>query len=216
MLLHTLMILGNKWCSNPTLISRFMKGVFVKKPPLPKYKFTWDVTVVLSLLSSWFPLEDLSLKMLTLKLIALIALAMAPRAQTLKSLNLNYMKVYKSYAVFYFPNLLKSSKIGKSNNFSLKLEHFMDERVCVYHTLKQYIKVTKPLRLNSQLFISYGTFLGVTSSTLAKWLKCVLEMAGIDVTVFKAHSYRSASTSAAFQGNCSLKNILDVHCWLEI
>lgn len=112
MVLQTFTILGNKWCSNQTLISCFMKDVFAKKLLLPKYKFTRDVSVVLKLLSSWFPLQTLSLKQLTLKLIALIALATAPRAQTLKSLNLDYMKCYENYVIFYFPNLLKSSQPG--------------------------------------------------------------------------------------------------------
>ena len=213
MLLQTLMILGNKWCSSQVLISRFMKGVFVKKPPVPKYRFTWDVSVVLKLLSSWFPLKKLNLKFLSMKLIALIALATTPRAQTLMCLDLNYMKTYDSYVMFYFPQLLKTSVTGKSNSYSLKLEHFSDESLCVYHTLKFYIKVTRSLRKSSQLFISYVTYNAVTSSTLARWLRSVLDLAGIDVSIFKAHSFRSASTSAAFQGNCSVKNIISTAGW---
>lgn len=213
MLLQTLGILGNSWCSTPSLITRFMRGVFISKPPLPKYKFTWDVSCVLKLLASWFPVETLSLKKLTLKLTALIALATAPRAQTLVSLNLKFMKVFESRVVFYFPNLLKTSQIGRTNSFNLELQHFNDESLCVFHTLLHYMKVTKNLRNSDQLLVSFVSFNPVTSSTIARWLKTVLQLSGIDTTVFSAHSFRSASVSAAYKGSCSVSNILKTAGW---
>lgn len=212
-ILQTLLILGNNWCNNPAFIGRFMKGIFLNKPPMPKYKFTWDVSIVIKCLEGWSPLDKLDLKHLTYKLVGLIALSIAPRAQTLKSLNLEFMKVHENNVVFYFPNLLKTSHLSKSRQFSVKLEHFQNENLCVFHTLLHYINITKELRNNSQLFISYVTFNAVTCSTLARWLKCVLDIAGIDTNVFKAHSFRSASVSAASKGCCSIKNILDTAGW---
>ena len=84
MLLQTLQFFDNEWCSNACLISRFMKGLFHVIPLKPRYQFTWDVSKVLTFLSTLFPLDRLSMKMLTLKLTALIALLTAPRAQTLQ------------------------------------------------------------------------------------------------------------------------------------
>lgn len=57
------------------------------------------------------------------------------------------------------------------------------------------------------------TFDTVTTSTLARWLKSVLQLAGIDTGVYKAHSYRSASASAAFNKGCSLGEILKTADW---
>ena len=108
MLLQTLLFFNNDWCSNPGLISRFMKGLFNVNPPRPRYRCTWDVSKVLTYLSSLVPLDSLSMKMLTLKLTALIALSTAPRAQTLVSMNLDYMNVMESKVVFHFKDLLKS------------------------------------------------------------------------------------------------------------
>jgi hypothetical protein len=79
--------LGYYWCSNTVVISKFMKGIFHCNLPTSKYKFTWDVTVVLNFLKSLFPLQTLSLKLLTFKVVALIAMCCAPRAQTMVSLN---------------------------------------------------------------------------------------------------------------------------------
>lgn len=99
-----------------------MKGLFYWIPPKPKYVFTWDVSVVLNYLSTLFPLETLSLRLLTLKLTALIALSSAPRAQTFMLLNLDCMTVMDKKVVFSFKDLLKTSKQGKS--FVLEIVSF--------------------------------------------------------------------------------------------
>lgn len=211
MLLQTLQFFDNVWCANPSLIARFMKGLFYSVPPKPKYTFTWDVSVVLNYLSSLFPLETLSLRLLTLKLTALIALSSAPRAQTLMLLNLDCMTVLDKKVVFGFKDLLKTSKQGKS--FILELCHFDNEKLCVMHTLTHYIDRTKNHRISSQLLISYCSFKPVTSSTIARWLKTVLFESGIDINQYKAHSFRSAATSAAFSHGCSLSEILKTADW---
>ena len=112
MLLQTLALLGNKWCNDCSLINRFMKGLCVKKPPLPRYHFTWDVSVVLKYLSGLFPVQELSLRLLTLKLVALIALSSAPRAQVLANLHLDFMYKETSVVTFTFLQLLKTSRHG--------------------------------------------------------------------------------------------------------
>ena len=55
-------------------------------------------------------LSELSLKWLTFKLTALIALSTAAKAQTLKTLSLDLMKVMDEKVVFLFKDLLKTSK----------------------------------------------------------------------------------------------------------
>lgn len=144
-LLQTLPFFGNSWCSDSKLIIRFMKSVSIHKPARPKYIMTWDVSVVLSYLQTLMPLSQLSLKLLTLKALALVALATAPRAQTVKGLDLNNMVVQQQAVVFYFCDILKTSTLKKGNSFSLKIEHFSDERLCAMHTLLYYVKRTKLL-----------------------------------------------------------------------
>ncbi|CAG2194969.1 unnamed protein product [Mytilus edulis] len=48
----------------------------------------------------------------------------------------------------------------------------------------------------------------VSKATIARWVKTVLQLAGIDITIYKSHSTRSASTSAAFQCATSIDTIL--------
>ena len=175
MLLQTLKLSNNTWCDNACVIVRFMKGLFNKLLPKPRYtNFIWDVSVMLSYLKSLFPLDKLSLKLLTFKPTALIALASAPRAQTIIPLNLDCMTVLNSKIQFRFNNLLKTSKPGK-NNYILSLPHYEDEKICVMHILLYYVDRTKSLRDSQQLLISYCSFKPVTSSTVARWLKEMLK-----------------------------------------
>jgi len=211
MLLQTLPFFGNTWCSQTFLIQKFMKGCFHSKPPVPRYKFTWDVSIVLRFLKTLSPLHSLTLKLLTFKTIALIALATAPRAQTLVSMNLRNMLREQQAVVFTFPNLLKTTRVGGA--YTLQIEHFEDESLCAMHTLLYYLKKTKGLRKSNQVFVSYVTFCAITSSTIARWLRSVLDLAGIDTQYFKAHSFRGASASAAASGGCKLQNILKTADW---
>lgn len=81
------------------------------------------------------------------------------------------------------------------------------------HTLRLYLEKTKETRKTNKLLVSYKTFKEVSTSTVARWLKEILKKTGIDEKVFSAHSYRSASTSAAFAGGVQLKDILETANW---
>ena len=76
--------------------------------------------------------------------------------------------------------------------------------------------MTKDVRKSNQLFISYCSYNAVTTSTVARWLKNVLSMSGIDISVFKAHSFRGAAASAAFNKGCSVQMILKTGDWSSV
>ena len=73
------------------------------------------------------------------------------------------------------------------------------------HTLLYYIKKTASCRKSQKVFVSYVTFNAVSTCTLARWLKTVLNLAGLDTFKYKVHSYRSESTSAAYNKGRFLK-----------
>ena len=60
--------------------SHFMKGIFRMKPPTPRLSSTWDVKHLLKFLATLDPPSGLTLKMLSLKLAALLALTSSARA----------------------------------------------------------------------------------------------------------------------------------------
>jgi hypothetical protein len=53
----------------------------------------------------------------------------------------------------------------------------------------------------------------VTSSTIARWLKILLGKAGMNTEIFKAHSTRSASSSAAATAGITTGDILKAADW---
>ena len=72
-------------------------------------------------------------------------------------------------------DILKTSKIGQF--YSLRIEHYTEEALCPMHTLLYYIKKTASCRKSQKVFVSYVTFNAVSTCTLARWLKTVLDLA---------------------------------------
>ena len=105
---------------------------FNHRPPLPRYNFTWRVSKVLDYLKTLFPLCNLSLKMLTLEVVALLGLSAAPRDQILISLHIHVdsMKTYEDRVSFVFHDLLKTSR--PNQNFQLNLYRIGDEKIFPY------------------------------------------------------------------------------------
>ena len=68
---------------------------------------------------------------------------------------------------------------------------------------------TKGFRSNNKdqqdkLFLSFVIpHKPVSSATLARWIKSYLQLAGIDTSIFSAHSLRGASTTAALNQGVS-------------
>lgn len=197
-----------------TFLERMLKGCFNINPPRARYSSMWDVGIVLKFLFKLYPVEDLTLKNLTLKLITLIAITTAARSQTLNALDLDNMSIsnQESKVTFVIRQLLKTSRPGNTLP-KVILDGYSKPELCVVKTLLHYIERTKDVRKTSCLFVSYVTYNKVTTSTLARWIKTVLCMAGVDINVFKAHSVRSASSSAAFASGCSIKDILTTANW---
>lgn len=197
------------------LVKRFLKGVFELRPALPKYSFTWDVSKVLKLLRRWSPAESLSLKLLTLKLTMLIALVSAGREQTISLLEVRTKKKIPGGVCFVVCRLSKSSRPGKATHEVVLPSFPQDKKLCPVHYLKKYIARTRTFRLcDSFLFRALvEPHQAVTSSTVARWLKLVLQEAGIDTAKFTGHSTRSASVSAAARRGVSASDIMRTANW---
>ena len=151
---QTLASCGNNLFLSNTIFSRFMKGVFVIKPPRPKYTCTWDVSIVLNWLEKCFSLQNLPL---TMKLVALLALSTAQRVQVLKMLKINMLSVFGDYVIFTIDELTKTSKPGKSLQ-KVRIDTFTNNKLCVVHTMNYYIKQTEKFRKSNRLLVSCQTF----------------------------------------------------------
>ena len=199
---------------NAPLVKRFMKGVFELNPPKPRYDVIWDVNVVLDFLKNCYPENELSLDIITFKLIMLLALSTKQRAQTLHAISIKNIICHSNSIIINVPKLLKHSS-RHNYKTQLYLTEYSDPSICVVRTLKHYLQKTLPLRGDhSQLFISFSKpHLPVSKETISRWIRKTMYEAGIDTDMFKPHSTRSASTSAAKRDNIPVDQILVSAGW---
>lgn len=128
----------------------------------------------MSYLKSIYPLENLDLKNLTLKLAFQIALTTAQRVQTLITMNINNVSDHSEYVVFTISDLQKTSRPVHDMQ-KVKISSFSDKSCCVLHTLRFYLEKTKETRKTNKILVSYKTFKEVSTSTVARWLKEILK-----------------------------------------
>lgn len=210
-----LSLLLGKDITNNESISRFIKGVFRLRPTQPKYHFTWDPHIVLIYFSNLFPYDNVSLYDLTIKTITLLAISSAQRMQTLSLIKLDNISIGTDDVTIRIDELTKTSKPGYCQ--PLISLPFIKEKpnICPALVLKYYIEKTGNLRKStSYLFISFKKpHKAVSSQTLAHWVKKGLELSGIDISTFGAHSTRHASTSAAYRKGVNLESIRNAAGW---
>ena len=90
-----------------------------------------------------------------------------------------------------------------------------DIRLCPIAALDSYIDLTKTWReKETQLFLSYvSPHKAIGKSTIARWLKEVLTLSGINTDHFQAHSVRGASSSKVSSKGLSVQDILNRGNW---
>lgn len=200
---------------NSALVKRFMRGIYNLRPSLPRYSQTWDVSIVLQYLKTLTPVKTISLKLLSWKLVMLLALLTCQRTQTLHLIDVRNIQLTNDKVIIYIGDLLKHSKPGKHCP-PIELKAFtQDHTLCIVTTLKEYMSRTSSLRgQGTQLFIStLPPHQCVTKQTISNWITSVLKKSGIDTNCFKPHSTRSAAASAAKTAKIPINVILQTAGW---
>ena len=95
-----------------------------------------------------------------------------------------------------------------------------NSKLCPVETLRCYLKATGTIRpvipasKPDPLFISYvKPHKPISAPSLTRWLHSLLKASGVNSDIFKAHSVRRASTSAAANSNVPLSEILKMADW---
>lgn len=196
------------------LVSRFIKGVGRLRPPVPRYQTTWDVNLVLNLFLKWHSNDKLNLKDLTLKLVALLALASGQRAQTLCAIQLDNIKESANRIEIYITKQLKTSAPSVKQPCIILPSSHSVKQLCVASVLREYIIRTSTIRRCNQLFISFKSpYNLVCTQTVSRWLVNVLALSEVDISHFKGHSFRHASTSKAFSSGVKIDSIFRSAGW---
>ena len=97
---------------------------------------------------------------------------------------------------------------------------YQDRKFCPVECFRGYLKLSRNVRpvipspLPDKSFISFiRPHKPVTSTTLGRWLRNFMSAAVIDSHVFKAHSVRGASTTAAANAFAPLSTIMSMADW---
>ena len=205
-------------------ITVLFQSFYKQRPTFGKYIVTWDVGKVLRFLASWHPPSAITLKQLTLKTVTLIALTASDRAQTIHALRVDRVAITNQGLEFVIFDRLKTTRSGQPPKV-VKCVSWDAEELDVSFYVQKYMDKTFSFRCRSyrrglgkptQLFLSHRTGLPVTRSTISRWIKEVMGMAGIDIKMFSPGSTRGASVSAAARRGASLTQILINGNWTNL
>lgn len=198
------------------LVIKLMQGIFNSSPPKPKYTGFWSTDTVLGYIESLGPDSGLSLTVLSKKLVILLALTSLFRVSEIASIDFSSM-VFSGPAVKFALSKLRKSQTPSSAGaiFSLKKLTVLSN-VCPVSCLDHYCKETRKFRgnSNSNLMLSIKSpHAPIGASTVARWIKDFLGDAGIDTSIYSAHSTRGAAASKAVAAGLSVETILRSGNW---
>lgn len=197
------------------ILQRFFKGAYNLKPPTPKYSCTWDTQLVLGHLEKLYPLDTLTLENLTYKLVTLLSLTSAQRVQTLAKVCIKNITHTDNQTEIRVEEKLKTSGYKKNQPLMVFPIFRQNPALCVATTLKHYLNVTSNNRNDEdRLLLTFKKpYHAATSQTISRWIKKVLNLCGIDISKFAAHSTRHASTSAALRAGVNIESIRNTAGW---
>ena len=196
------------------IVARFLRGVFKLKPALPRYNVIWDANIVLEYLKSLSPVKNLSLKLLTHKLVMLMLLLSGQRGQTIHLAHIANIDISPNRFYVTIGDSVKTTKPGRHVEQLRFKAYAPDKRLDVHFVLQEYLRRTLLIRgKEMMLFVSYvKPHKAVTRSTISRWTKECMMNAGVNMNIFSPHSCRAASTSKA-KNKLQLKTILKTAGW---
>lgn len=195
-------------------LARLLKGIHNCRPPTPRYTAIWDVNMVLEYIAAM--ITD-SLMDMTLKTAALLMLLSGNRVNMLSNFRVDSMILTDTECTFRFPNVLKHTRPGKTENPMVFRAYPENSSLCPVKTILKYLEKRGPFSNAVELFIiTRKPYTVAHHDTIARWLKKVLEYSGVNTGEYSAHSYRAASTSAAALGGVSITTILKSACWSNV
>ena len=197
------------------LVIRLLKGIYNTNPPEPRYLTMWDPEIVLNHMRK-VDNESLNISSLSQKLVTLLALTSLLRTAELASIKKESLLITERSASFSLSKPRKSQFNGPLKTFNLEA-YPADKRICPVSCLGYYVFLTDVLRTDqnsSLLFIGLvAPHLPVSGNTVVRWIKSFLGEAGIDISIFSAHSTRGAAASKAAETGDSTNSILRAGGW---
>ena len=224
--------------SHPT-VKAFFKGLNHLRPPLKPLVPQWSLNLVLNALMAppFEPLATCSLKLLSLKVLFLVAITSARRASELAALRVDQPflqffndKVILHTDVSFLPKVVSEFHLNQPlilptffsqpSNTTERMLHSLD----VKRALSFYVARTKDFRLSPRLFLCYfGHKKGLPASppSISRWLVTAISLAyelqhKSPPEGLRAHSTRAVASSTALLRGVDLPDICRTATWSTV
>lgn len=144
----------------------------------------------------------------------LLVLLSGQRCQTIHCLDTRNMFLTPDKVRFTMGDLLKTSRPTHHMSMISFSAFPCDRRLCVIHHLRIYLHKTLDNRglVTRLLLTTTRPYRAASQDTIRRWVKDILQAAGIDLAIFSSHSTRSATTSRAAQ-TLPLQTIIRTAGW---
>ncbi|XP_064087254.1 uncharacterized protein LOC135201886 [Macrobrachium nipponense] len=222
--------------STSRCIHDLIRSFKIERPGLPNRAPPWDLSVVLRFLSSpeFEPIENLTLRQLTKKVLFLTALATAKRVSELQAVS--RLVSYKGDDIFlsFLPEFVAKTE-SEANTLPrsfrvLALRDFVngdpeEMRLCPVRALRVYLSRVEKLRPRPRtLFISpRNPSRPISKNAISFFLREVISQAhagshsvNTNPILPRAHSIRGMATSSSFLRNYSVSSILEAASWKSV
>ncbi|XP_078249919.1 uncharacterized protein LOC144589350 [Pogona vitticeps] len=224
--------------SHPT-VKAFLKGLSHIRPPFKPLVPQWSLNLVLRALMCppFEPLATCSLKLLSLKVLFLVAITSARRASELAALRADQPflqffndKVILHTDVSFLPKVVSEFHLNQPlvlptffsqpTNETERMLHSLDVR----RALSFYVARTKEFRLSPKLFLCYFGHkkgLPASSSSISRWLVSAIALAyelqhKPPPEGLRAHSTRAVASSTALLRGVDLPDICRTATWSSV
>ena len=122
--------------SDHPMISRYLKGIFNRHAPLPKYAQIWDINQVLDFYTNLLHNEELEFKYIVKKLVTLFFILGACSKQLLLTINIDNI-IFANNKVIILPNkTLKHTKPNRPLEPFTYHKYEAEEKLCTVNCLK--------------------------------------------------------------------------------
>eukprot|EP00794_Sanderia_malayensis_P021324 gene21324-23399_t len=163
------------------LVKRFVKGVFNRHPPTPKYTSIWDINIVLDFLNKLPDNADLSFEQLSKKFVILLLILSARRKHTLTCIHIDKIKISREQLTIMPMGNLKHSRPNWKEKHII-LNRFMENpKLRVVSCAGCYIEERKKLSVVAdKLIVTHKKpHRQASRDTISRWVKDVLTKAGV-------------------------------------
>ena len=173
------------------LMQKLLKGVANGRPPQPRYMRIWDTTLLIKYLDS--PTNEvLDFQHLCWKPSALLTILSGQQVSTIHKFQLNNLQLTDTIALFNITVPLTQSKPSRNHQPVIFHQYLHNEQLCLVRHVQVYLEQRKSLSVMTPYDAFFLTHRrphhSASKATIARWVKTVLHLSGVNIDIYKPHS----------------------------